>query len=568
MEEKMESRTYHFKLETVSPIHIGCGEAYDPTSFAVDEHEKKLIAFNTVSFLSQLDENALKRFSSICEKGTESSLVDIYKFIKSHRGNAKGRKVEITDDFINHYTKVLENRQPLNKFEIGRTAFHTLYGTPYIPGSAIKGAIRTAVLNLRNNGKTTPPFRGKNAGQELQEHLLDYNSSQMATDPFRLIKVSDFHAAGTQISQRIIYSINKKKKSAKDAKGISQLLEIITPRSLFTGTITVYTADKGTKINRPVTFEELHRALVFFYGDEQRKESRILDNIGCAFTGFKHLAPDIPLVRIGRHSGAECVTVNGHRRIKIMKNGFKPQTTTIWLAANSKKPSTLKHAAPFGWASLTILSEKEAEELEKQKLEKFNHWETKLEKELVIQRQKKLELEKERKEKEEKKREKEEIERLYPWRKYLAPLSAISDWGALKTHVLENQDLLQYQNEKEVGHAAEKAARQVAENHPEKWNRERDTIVKTWLEPSGITWIDRSKPDKNSAENELIGKIRNFSGPGDYDRSLDISSLDKECCGLLVAHFKKWNWHNRKRARKTNHQLWLALKKRRNELKS
>jgi CRISPR-associated protein Csm5 len=70
------------------------------------------------------------------------------------------------------------------------------------------------------------------------------------------------------------------------------------------------------------------------------------------------------LIRLGRHSGAECVTIQGHRDIKIMQGGnqrpkYSANASTLWLAAESEKPPTNVGLRPFGWAALREASVEE-----------------------------------------------------------------------------------------------------------------------------------------------------------------------------------------------------------------
>ncbi len=65
---------------------------------------------------------------------------------------------------------------------------------------------------------------------------------------------------------------------------------------------------------------------------------------------------------MGRHSGAECVTIEGNRHIKIMQRSGTPpkfldHATTIWLASESSKPNTNSGLVPFGWAVMEILGD-------------------------------------------------------------------------------------------------------------------------------------------------------------------------------------------------------------------
>jgi len=58
------------------------------------------------------------------------------------------------------------------------------------------------------------------------------------------------------------------------------------------------------------------------------------------------------LLRVGRHSGAESVTVDAPRKIKIkgaagQTDSWKDHATTLWLAAN--EPGMATGMWPFGW---------------------------------------------------------------------------------------------------------------------------------------------------------------------------------------------------------------------------
>ena len=63
------------------------------------------------------------------------------------------------------------------------------------------------------------------------------------------------------------------------------------------------------------------------------------------------------LLRVGRHSGAEAVTLNGVRTIKIMQGKgkppkYEPSPQTLWLASEAEaSPSEM---TPFGWLLVEI----------------------------------------------------------------------------------------------------------------------------------------------------------------------------------------------------------------------
>jgi CRISPR-associated protein Csm5 len=500
MEKKMKSTTYYLRLKVLSPIHIGCDEDYEPTGFAVDEVKQELIAFEPADFLGQLEQSRLDEYSIICKKGTVESLLEIYKFIRRNKEHARGRKVAVSHAFVQHYNKTMNLsggniQNQLNKFQIGRTAFQRLNGIPYIPGSAVKGAIRTAILNARGTGK--PHLRVK-SGKELNDTLA---GGTFSTDPFRLIKVGDFQAV-KNISQRVVYGVNRKKQpSKKEARGPYQMLEVVAEGAEFVGTVTVITPEPGSGISQEIqiSFADIQKALSF-YSSEQKKEQLYLQGISCDAKVLENAQPGANLLRIGRHSGAECVTVAGYRKIKIMqgpgvKAKEKEYATTIWLASESDNPNSHKFLKPFGWASLIEMTEQEINDFEHGRRDSFSDWE-KEQQQTIAAYQKRAEAvvrlrkakEQELKKAAEEKKAREEERRLYPWRAILPKPDAIQNWGDLKIQLLENGELAGYQTEVEVGEAAKAAAINVYKLNSRKWNQERDQSVAAWLQPSGVEW--------------------------------------------------------------------------------
>ena len=368
--------TVYLRLRILSPIHIGSNEVYEPIGFVVDETNKQLITFEPADFIKMLGSDALDKFSTICQKGSPQSLVEIYQFMDHHKDLAKGKPVAVSEAFIAHFKKTLKLRgernvlQSLNKFQIKRTAFNPHENVPYIPGSSIKGSIRTAVLNYRNQGKCFPYYQEK----ESKKMEQDLTGGSFATDPFRLLKVSDFIPVG-EVKTRIVYGVNRKKKPSKfDARGPEQIFEVVEPGVIFFGSITIAEVPPNAKIDKPVTERELFMALDQFFGSEKEREDSELKSVDIPSLSLNLVDNQFPL-RIGFHSGAECVTVEGHRKIKIMGKGrdskIDNRTTTFWLAG-AAKDSANHSLVPFGWAVLDRISPVEAaylqDEIEDNKL--------------------------------------------------------------------------------------------------------------------------------------------------------------------------------------------------------
>ena len=376
----MKTKRIKCVIKTFSPVHIGCDDLYEPTGFAVDDKTNSLVVFDPVSFINSLNQDDRNRFSEICKKGTIESIIEIYRFLRNRP--LRGKSVSFCKGFKSHYDNVLglpsnKIKNGLNKFEIHRTAYSPFDQRPYIPGSAIKGALRTAYLNKLAN-KTTDSYsnineykKDRNGNKKLEEKLLKLDrekpGDKISKDPFRLVKVSDFMPAG-DIKTKIFYIINKKKtNSQKEAKGPYQILETILPGACFTGEITIEAPQSKNAVSFAIDYKELFESLNLFYSKEKLREDKELENININSPLVpQHTGHDAAIIRTGRHSGAESVTIEKYRDISIKKGQTESyvsdHSTTLWLA--SENQSSLNNIAllPLGWSIINVLTH-ETEEL-------------------------------------------------------------------------------------------------------------------------------------------------------------------------------------------------------------
>jgi CRISPR-associated protein Csm5 len=365
------------RFHIISPVHIGCDDVYEPTSFVIDEKNGKLIVFDQVDFIKGLSPKDKERFVSICMQGNISSIIGIYKFLSNRQ--IKGREVEMVAGLLPDYKRVRDLpindekriKRELNQFTISRTAYHPYDNLPYIPGSSVKGAIRTAWLNkiakergIKEWWKVSKAKEGRQS-KELEEKLLN---GSFDTDPFRMVKVSDFTALGAA-KTRIVYAVNKKKKTSKfEARGPYQILETIKEGSVFEGVINIEKLSDMSGIKEPIAIKELLKSVNSFYIPAVNEEGKVTTTIEAGSFVAKRInekfkekmGKDAFLIRIGRHSGAEAVTIEGNRNIKIMQAGgefkFDNHATTIWLASETSNPTTNRGLIPFGWSVLEIVN--------------------------------------------------------------------------------------------------------------------------------------------------------------------------------------------------------------------
>lgn len=390
--------TYDLSVTTLSPIHIGCGEDFEPTNYVIEGN--RLYVFDPVQLLRILPREEQEEFAKIVAR--EDSLRAVQKFFYRHRkdalkmGRCAAKVAEAVQDFYNSRIGTVAQREPgknvLNKLEIARTAFNPLSGQPVLPGSSIKGAIRTALLDELLRGRGYPVQRdNKLMVQEVFDLGTD-SKRHFSRDPFRFLKISD----GTfcpkipkrnpdgsiqQVERlpRICFQVNRKKRPNKyDASGtINTLLECIPANTAraFTAqwvierkVIEHKAGGAGQLPCLQLDFETVAAACNRFYTERLQAEMKIHNSTAkwaadmgkmMAPGGFLKKMIDNGqgfLLRVGRHSGAESVTVNAPRNIKIMKGkGEKPEyaqeATTLWLAADQK--DQMENMQPFGWVFIT-----------------------------------------------------------------------------------------------------------------------------------------------------------------------------------------------------------------------
>lgn len=372
--------THALSLTPLTPIHIGCGEDFEPTNYVIDEG--LLFHFEPASVL--LDTDNRRKLMEAVGTGGQDAIRRVQKFFFERREmfaafsrGAIAVAPGIAEQYASRIAQIAEygadGQGVINVLEIERTAHHPHTGLPYIPGSSIKGAIRTAWLNRINNRRPREP--NENAMQ-LEKRLLQ---GSFQTDPFRLIRVAD--AAGSDIASRILFSTNHKKAQVFDQEGRPRQAQGPTTRreTIFGGQYRrlaselrvdslgglLFVDKTPTGSSRIGGFPILADACNRFYRARLDDELGILEGRGLAspdwIKGLRDLIdrarPALDggtamLLRVGRHSGAESVTIEGVRSIRIMKKRGDPpdwssSATTVWLAA--EREDARSGMQPFGW---------------------------------------------------------------------------------------------------------------------------------------------------------------------------------------------------------------------------
>ncbi|WP_103588907.1 RAMP superfamily CRISPR-associated protein [Campylobacter concisus] len=342
-----ETKTYKIKLTPISPIHIGTGEAYEPMNYVIDkgaDDKYYMYVFDEFEFVKGLDDKSKEEFNKISSDATDVGILKLQKFIKEKSSLAKKisyYKVQalknITEDYNEKIGKVVQRegggKKVINQLVIEKTLISPNLKKAIIPGSSLKGAIATAFGEML--------FK-KSRSYDTKEHFSDF-----------LVSDSEVVESHTFASVAINIKRNREPRGQNGSQGIPVRYEVINSKSEFKTTFTIKNNKFG--IDELIKACNSHYMPIFtsqfdYETDEFTREA-LSDKFIEKYENLK-LADNQFLLRVGKHSSARAVTVDGVRKIKIMKGkGQKPsfgdEETTIWLI----------NKQPFGWLLCEILEE-------------------------------------------------------------------------------------------------------------------------------------------------------------------------------------------------------------------
>jgi len=388
---------YTLKYTPLSPVHIGADESYEPGNYVIDDEAGALYSFDSGAALAGLNESDRQQLLAIVNsKPDDTMLTKVQSFFHNHREKllafamppvptASGVKTLYEKRIGKTAQQESQGRRVINKLEIERTFYNPVDGKPLLPGSSIKGAIRTALLDGINNEK---PLHRNERNQQLQTGLFE---GSFHTDPMRLVSIADasWQGSSDKPACQVQFAVNRKRKpvfkdgnlvkSQAEASNLYQLLECVAPchYQSFTGSLTLLNTQSVGQNNSKLPKQQFHwtakdiaKACNDFYVGLFWQEFNAIKELGYLKTAWlnqmellldnglsKRLHDgEAFLLRVGRHSGAEALTLNGVRSIMIKGQGrdktWESQPKTWWLAADDI--SNKQDMLPFGWVLVEI----------------------------------------------------------------------------------------------------------------------------------------------------------------------------------------------------------------------
>ena len=249
---KTEYRTFQFSLLAMAPIHIGNGEKYTSREFI---YENGYFYFPDMG----------KFYNRMVEKGYDQKFE---RFLQETKPSPRNNRLisflednRISDRNFGGY-RIIETKLETNNNYLRGGALNQVskfirdpFGNPYIPGSSLKGAIRTILMN------TNPDWNNKNVlqGKKENKSLIPWGAKkgQNYDDLFNAIRVSD----SKPFSNASLILVQKWDHKVKPPipKPLPIYREAIAPSTKIGFTITTTTKEAG------VLIEELGKRAQAFY---------------------------------------------------------------------------------------------------------------------------------------------------------------------------------------------------------------------------------------------------------------------------------------------------------------
>ncbi len=338
------------QIEVLTPVHIGMGEDYYPTDYVIAD--SKLYFIDRNKFTKHLMENGKwNDFVNVCNEQGERAILSIRKFIKDNFnvGCSKYEVENVCGELGKKYNNP-ENtgqRGVISQTSIERIIRTSFYNEPILPGSSVKGAFMTALMNSMKDKST------------ISSGVFEHNNRTMNVIG-QIISFSDFDlvkgSCGVKISKNI-----KSFGAEKDTQSVPSNKEHISIGSVFVGKVKINTINKDfvkqyeAIVGQPIL--QFKKTFFQLINDFYFKDVYVLENT--QFKYFKSsfnlglVSENVATLKIGKHSGAYGVTVHPlqKNKIKLMQGKGNPpkygnNQTTVWTIDD----------LPMAWCKISEIS--------------------------------------------------------------------------------------------------------------------------------------------------------------------------------------------------------------------
>ena len=223
---EIQQEIFRVSVETITPVHVGSGRKLMANSEFIirpvrDKHTgdviKKIGIIDEEKILNIIGSDRIDEWIRVIEKNAD--LIDLLKDAKSDVG--------IKDFSLR--TILLQKKEQGSENFLKEQIFTA--NRPLIPGSSLKGSIRTAILNDILEKRETPfpdstftDRKGKLTDENIQHDIFGKDPNN---DIFRFIQIGDIHFTKSSTVALNLLNLNIKQRGAEHDSSKSVLTECI-----------------------------------------------------------------------------------------------------------------------------------------------------------------------------------------------------------------------------------------------------------------------------------------------------------------------------------------------------
>lgn len=363
MPREFHLQNFRCYITPLSPLYIGCGVTYTPMEYVIDQG----VLYHFAAGMVPLSERMRKDLEVASDSSELCAVPALFAKNRNYFAAFADYAVEVDKKIEADYKRMTLAFDDRNQNQVFRTAFRQLptgATAPYVPGSGLKGVIRTALVDRLSGNR----IQQKGFEKELLGGDFEYS-------PLRFLKVGDFLCLRNPLMR--VERCSRYYKAGSELamkRSVFNKFEYVMPAQyrLFEGQIELQSPVEECVDERRCyqSMEEVARDLNRFYAERfaescreelwQRsrlEEKRWIDECQRLFrqlaAGMR--AGRLALIRIGGNVGAESMTLrNGSACIwNRQKKVDMKSATTAWTA--QLKGNTL----PFGWAVIEFAPEED-----------------------------------------------------------------------------------------------------------------------------------------------------------------------------------------------------------------
>lgn len=209
--------TYKMAVEILTPVNIACNEVLKANEYLYDAKT------STVYFLNQMmwhkfiyTHNLFDEYERYIKSSSEKSL---YEWLQSFGYKINDVKLAIKSKAFAH-VNVLKSKKTLNDIVLQSKLID---GTPFIPGSSIKGVIRTAILyDLLNKNREIK----KRYWNEIKSLRSSMKSAQIKKYLISDIN-KDINKKATNLEVALLHKLNLVNKENKPIKQFNAVCSVM-----------------------------------------------------------------------------------------------------------------------------------------------------------------------------------------------------------------------------------------------------------------------------------------------------------------------------------------------------